>query len=1053
MAQERRETGMPNFQVGDKVVIECTDAFTDFEMIRAIWSCGQLQWMRKSLPKDVVKEVDDFIGSQIRETERRVCFDEAAEFKTQCLHLIGTVESMTPTGGVNVSFLERENKNVIPKDIQCTMEPHRLVKMGKFLPGDLVKVVDDIHNYQTWDTVKCNFREILVLMCEVGFQTMERLVSDFLRSTIREAEKRDCCTQAPEHMRNILPRDLVNAVDVFLGSKIRETDGRDCCKKATEVRGCFGIVLSTNSDSADEIAVAVDGVRKSVSRIHLDFVGRAVYGDYNAERTRRLFPDPSDVSRHPDVVDQIMDDLKYWLPDRSEDQNDYDVLVKWLPKKEVKRLLRFGLVAEEITDDDYIVEFGDGCRWYFRTTFLQEASFLPEWRPGVDGVLSNYFMRCARFLEEPLPAEAVFAACYGGYEEFLRKNGADGDLRDANGNTPLHYAVHGNQPDIIELLLALGGEINAVNKHNETSLHIAVKKGFVDCVRQLKRRRLDLGIQDDQGNTALHLAISESKNDIIDLLVDHPEVKFEIPNKHGLPALHLAAVNENAMAVQKILSERKDIINDQDSGEGDTALHLAALRGHYDVAKVLLSQECCEVDITNKHGETPLVAAASNGHWRMVELLFLAGADINSADRHGNTALHMSLRTMEKQMVEHVDMPESRALKAAEKTIVDHGYTGDTNRLAIPCLLVRRGAKIDCINKEGITPLNIASTLEKPVDNLLEFFIPQKWNADSEKCLNCFETPANTKFLPCGDRVCCDKCAEHMKFCFNCTMVIITMETTDTSTMTTITTEKYSVIAGERPATKEYSMTRKPRGMCIIINNMDFDIDGNQHTRKGSEIDAQRMKSLFTQLHFRVTLRTNLKALDMERIFADDAKSEEHWNADCLVVILLSHGLYDVIYGTDYEPVDLRRDIYPLFNNENCPALMGKPKLFFVQTCRGADVQVCRAVQRNDETDNALLPQAPVAAQKMAMPEWSDMYIAYSTIPHYASLRDTQNGTWFISTVFSVFRQHAATAHLEALMRMVAEDMMRIQDRKGRMQTPNIDTYGWTKLLYFNPMH
>lgn len=94
-----------------------------------------------------------------------------------------------------------------------------------------------------------------------------------------------------------------------------------------------------------------------------------------------------------------------------------------------------------------------------------------------------------------------------------------------------------------------------------------------------------------------------------------------------------------------------------------------------------------------------------------------------------------------------------------------------------------------------------------------------------------------------------------MKFCFNCGMVIITMETTDTNTMTTITTEKYRVIEVDRPATKEYKMTSKPRGMCIIINNMDFCSDGKKHTRKGSDVDAQRMKSLFTQLHFSVTLR------------------------------------------------------------------------------------------------------------------------------------------------------------------------------------------------------
>lgn len=235
-------------------------------------------------------------------------------------------------------------------------------------------------------------------------------------------------------------------------------------------------------------------------------------------------------------------------------------------------------------------------------------------------------------------------------------------------------------------------------------------------------------------------------------------------------------------------------------------------------------------------------------------------------------------------------------------------------------------------------------------------------------------------------------------------------------------------------------MENKPRGMCIIINNVECK---GLEPRYGSQIDADKMKFLFTKLHFKVTLKTNLTKQGMRDVLLDAAKDKSQRNADCLIVILMSHGRTGVIAGTDAELLHLHDDVFALFNNANCPALKGKPKLFFVQACRGG--------KYNYATDNAQHFLAADDAPQGPVPEWSDMYCAYATIPDYVAIRDPMMGSWFFSAIYHVFLQHAATTDLEGLMKKVASQVMQNSVEGVLMQTPNTQTYGWRMYLFFNP--
>ena len=59
-----------------------------------------------------------------------------------------------------------------------------------------------------------------------------------------------------------------------------------------------------------------------------------------------------------------------------------------------------------------------------------------------------------------------------------------------------------------------------------------------------------------------------------------------------------------------------------------------------------------------------------------------------------------------------------------------------------------------------------------------------------------------------------------------------------------------------------------------------------------------------------------------------------HQEAECVVVCILSHGEEGYIFGADGKKFELDA-IFELFDNTSCRSLLGKPKIFIIQACRG----------------------------------------------------------------------------------------------------------------------
>ncbi|KAL3841322.1 hypothetical protein ACJMK2_019484, partial [Sinanodonta woodiana] len=102
---------------------------------------------------------------------------------------------------------------------------------------------------------------------------------------------------------------------------------------------------------------------------------------------------------------------------------------------------------------------------------------------------------------------------------------------------------------------------------------------------------------------------------------------------------------------------------------GYTALHHAAVNGHKDVVKLLVSEEAA-ADLVDNQGCTPLHLAAWRGNGEICQLLLASktGANkVNVQNSSGDTALHMSAQygylAVVKVLVQHKANPSIRNLK------------------------------------------------------------------------------------------------------------------------------------------------------------------------------------------------------------------------------------------------------------------------------------------------------------------------------------------------------------------------------------------------------
>ena len=204
----------------------------------------------------------------------------------------------------------------------------------------------------------------------------------------------------------------------------------------------------------------------------------------------------------------------------------------------------------------------------------------------------------------------------------------------------------------------------------------------------------------------------------------------------------------------------------------------------------------------------------------------------------------------------------------------------------------------------------------------------------------------------------------------------------------------------------------RPRGITLIINNLSFAYHREHEQlsdRHGSEKDVFLVEKLFEALDFSVKTKQDLSRDELLREL-DDVACLNHSAYDCFVLWLMSHGKSDEVFCSDGETIPIQTLDYMFGDHKT---LNGKPKLFFIQACRGTEEdQGVIVSDRSSEANESNLPKKVGPVIKRRIPKHSDFLYAYPTVDAHAAFRNKNKGSPFVCCVVEAFREHVAHDHV-----------------------------------------
>lgn len=269
----------------------------------------------------------------------------------------------------------------------------------------------------------------------------------------------------------------------------------------------------------------------------------------------------------------------------------------------------------------------------------------------------------------------LMATCHGNVDIvwFLVRSGADINLRDNNRCTPLDWAKHRNDQQLVHLFEEMIKRGKALHRMCNNT---AATKGTDAIDRLFKDVPADLNWMDANGDTAVIRAATRGHTAYTKCLVRKGAAINHV-NRYGYTALLCAAANSHAEVVAVLIENKVDLSL---KVRGKSAPLLAGRRGHAKIAKMIqaatppvseLTREersvlaaelygMCKALTGNRRlvdqlmkqgvladwtdeqglGDTPLIAACTTGRLDLVEVLLLHGADVNRPNGFGSTPLH-----------------------------------------------------------------------------------------------------------------------------------------------------------------------------------------------------------------------------------------------------------------------------------------------------------------------------------------------------------------------------------------------------------------------------
>jgi ankyrin repeat protein len=277
------------------------------------------------------------------------------------------------------------------------------------------------------------------------------------------------------------------------------------------------------------------------------------------------------------------------------------------------------------------------------------------------------------------------AAGFGAVEtmRLLLDRGADVNVKNRRGSTPLHWAIHGEAK--VRLLIARGATINVRQIEGRTPLFLAASLANSNgTLRLLLAQGANPNIATANGQTPLMVAAGRGHVDAVRMLLD-AKATVDAKNGAGETALMLAAGDGNPQAVALLLERGAD--PRARSKRNETALGNAATAGVEETVRLLLDRDA-DVNIRNIRGYSPLMLAASSDAIPAgaVKLLLAKGADTRYTADYDETARDLAAKRGDTEVTRLLTSAahHKMQLEAASTPAIASSHHGDPGTRSIP---------------------------------------------------------------------------------------------------------------------------------------------------------------------------------------------------------------------------------------------------------------------------------------------------------------------------------------------------------------------------------
>ena len=204
-------------------------------------------------------------------------------------------------------------------------------------------------------------------------------------------------------------------------------------------------------------------------------------------------------------------------------------------------------------------------------------------------------------------------------------------------------------------------------------------------------------------------------------------------------------------------------------------------------------------------------------------------------------------------------------------------------------------------------------------------------------------------------------------------------------------------------------MKKDSHGVALIINNIEWQLDKDgqplMKTRVGAKEDADALKESLEALDYLVICKENLTAEKMKqklkKVCAENVRPDD----DSFICYISSHGGKLGVYGIDKKCVSVD-ELSKILEPDMCSKLKHKPKIFFVQACRGRS-----ASEPIDGDEEEFVSRVPRRA---------DFYFSYATDPDHVAVRHP-----YTRLLTKCLKEHSAQLSLDEIVMEVHDEIAR----------------------------